>query len=284
MTSSPTGNSFELDSRVDVGFARHRQFPYLVHAVAAFAVAELYSIIVPNVSKILVVDDDPRICRAVTRFLAREGYAVLEANDGSEMRQRLAAEPVDLVILDLMLPGEDGLTLARELRSRSETAIIMLTAKTDTVDKVVGLELGADDYMTKPFDQRELLARVRTVLRRARQPSNAVANARTSTARFDGWKLDLVAHELLSPTGEPVHLTSNQFQLLASLVTRPNRVLIRGEILDSITGRDWTPMDRSIDVLVGKLRRKIEGDPRTPTLIKTIRGVGYKFTANVDFL
>ena len=255
-----------------------------MHAAAAFAVAELYSIIVPNVSKILVVDDDPRICRAVTRFLAREGYAVLEANDGSEMRQRLAAEPVDLVILDLMLPGEDGLTLARELRSRSETAIIMLTAKTDTVDKVVGLELGADDYMTKPFDQRELLARVRTVLRRARQPSNAVANARTSTARFDGWKLDLVAHELLSPTGEPVHLTSNQFQLLASLVTRPNRVLTRGEILDSITGRDWTPMDRSIDVLVGKLRRKIEGDPRTPTLIKTIRGVGYKFTANVDFL
>ena len=114
-----------------------------MHAAAAFAVAELYSIIVPNVSKILVVDDDPRICRAVTRFLAREGYAVLEANDGSEMRQRLAAEPVDLVILDLMLPGEDGLTLARELRSRSETAIIMLTAKTDTVDKVVGLELGA---------------------------------------------------------------------------------------------------------------------------------------------
>ena len=237
-----------------------------------------------KVPKILIVDDDSRVVRTVSRFLRREGYDVMEANDGSEMRQRLASDPVDLVILDLMMPGEDGLTLARELRSRSNAGIIMLTAKTDTVDKVVGLELGADDYVTKPFDQRELLARVHTVLRRAKQPATVVASPQTKVAHFDGWRLDLIAHDLCSPTGDAVHLTSNQFQLLASLVTRPNRVLTRGEILDVIAGRDWSPMDRSIDVLIGKLRRKIERDPRSPALIKTIRGVGYKFTATVDFV
>jgi DNA-binding response OmpR family regulator len=234
-------------------------------------------------TKILIVDDDERLRRVLSRYLTREGYSVREAADGDEMRSRLAAERADLVLLDLMLPDEDGLSLARELRSYSDVAIIMLTGKTDTIDKIVGLELGADDYITKPFDDRELLARVRTVLRRTSTPGDPVHGSSGSNARFAGWTLDFVAHELTSPEGGNVHLTSSQFQLLASLVSRPNRVLSREEILGLVSGRDWSPMDRSIDVLVGKLRKKIESDPKTPTLIKTIRGAGYKFTAHVDF-
>jgi len=234
-------------------------------------------------AKILIVDDDERLCRILSRYLVKEGYTVRVATNGDEMRSRLAGERPDLVILDLMLPDEDGLSLARELRAESDVAIVMLTGKTDTIDKIVGLELGADDYITKPFDERELLARVRTVLRRTSAKQAAASRAGSSNARFAGWTLDFVAHELTSPQGEHVHLTSSQFQLLVSLVSRPNRVLSREEILGLVSGRDWTPMDRSIDVLVGKLRKKIEPDPKSPTLIKTIRGVGYKFTAHVDF-
>ena len=235
----------------------------------------------PTGAKVLIVDDDERLCRLLSRYLTREGYSVREAANGDEMRARLAAEPVDLIRLDLILPDEDGLSLARELRSESDVAIIMLTGKTDTIDKIVGLELGADDYITKPFDERELLARMRTVLRRTAK--GVEHTGAESVAQFAGWNLDLVAHELTSPGGQHVHLTSSQFQLLASLVARPNRVMSREEILGLVSGRDWSPMDRSIDVLVGKLRKKIESDPKSPTLIKTIRGVGYKFTAHVDF-
>ncbi|MDX1433556.1 MAG: response regulator transcription factor [Gammaproteobacteria bacterium] len=234
-------------------------------------------------AKILIVDDDERLRRVLSRYLAREGYSVREAADGDEMRTRLAGDRPDLVILDLMLPDEDGLSLARELRAQSSIAIIMLTGKTDIIDRIVGLELGADDYVTKPFDERELLARVRTVLRRTSKGIGSEQPAAGSSAKFAGWRLDFVAHELTSPSGEPVHLTSSQFQLLASLVARPNRVMSREEILGLVSGRDWTPMDRSIDVLIGKLRKKIEPDPKSPTLIKTIRGIGYKFTAHVDF-
>lgn len=234
-------------------------------------------------ARILIVDDDERLRRVLSRYLAREGYSVREAADGDEMRSRLAGERPDLVILDLMLPDEDGLSLARELRAQSSIAIIMLTGKTDIIDRIVGLELGADDYITKPFDERELLARVRTVLRRTAKGIGNEQNAAGTSARFAGWQLDFVAHELTSPDGEQVHLTSSQFQLLASLVARPNRVMSREEILGLVSGRDWSPMDRSIDVLIGKLRKKIEPDPKSPTLIKTIRGIGYKFTAHVDF-
>ncbi|MCP5150377.1 MAG: response regulator transcription factor [Ectothiorhodospiraceae bacterium] len=232
---------------------------------------------------ILLVEDDERLRRTLARFLAREGYLVREAGSGTEMRSRLRAERADLVILDLLLPGEDGFTLARELRATTDLGIIILTGKGETVDKVVGLELGADDYVTKPYDERELLARVRTVLRRTRKDESASPSIRARIARFEGWCLDIEAYQLLSPGGLSVHLTSNEFQLLTALVTRPNRVLSRGEILDLVAGRDWTPMDRSIDVLVGKLRKKIEPDPRNPTLVRTVRGAGYKFTGRVDF-
>jgi DNA-binding response OmpR family regulator len=234
---------------------------------------------------ILIVEDDARLRRILTRFLIREGFQVREAGSASEMRRSLSVRPADLILLDLMLPGEDGLSIARNLRANSDVAIIMLTGKVNTVDKVVGLELGADDYVTKPFDERELLARIRTVLRRTAQRRGAQDEMLPPgrLAEFDGWCADLVAHELTAPSGEKVSVTGNEFQLLASLLLRRERPLSRQEILDLVFGREWTPQDRSIDVLIAKLRRKLGDDPRHPHLIKTIRGLGYKFTAEVHF-
>jgi DNA-binding response OmpR family regulator len=190
---------------------------------------------------------------------------------------------VDLVILDLMLPDDDGLDLAREVRSQSEVGIIILTGKVETIDKIVGLEVGADDYLTKPFDHRELLARVRTILRRVPKGKKRAQESSISSARFEGWTLDLVTQELTSSSGDLVHLTSNQFQLLVSLVTQAEQPLSRKEISKLMGGRNWLPLNRSVDVLIGKLRNKIEVDPKAPKLIKTVRGVGYKFAARVDF-
>lgn len=231
---------------------------------------------------ILVVDDDPRVCRLLSRQLRREGYAVHTAANGSEMRRLMRAEQPHLVILDLMLPDEDGFTLARQLRAQSDVGIVMLTGKTDTVDKVVGLEIGADDYITKPFEERELLARVRSVLRRVSDTTRD-RTQRGSIARFADWQLDLEAYELTSTSGEPVHLTAHEFQLLSALISHGHRVLSRDAILDLISGRDWTPEDRSVDVLVGKLRKKLEDDPHDPKLIKTVRGAGYMLTAKVSY-
>ncbi len=231
---------------------------------------------------ILVVDDDPRLCRLVSRQLTREGYSVRTASGGEEMRRLISEALPDLVILDLMLPGEDGFSLARELRAQSSVGIVMLTGKTDTVDKIVGLEVGADDYVTKPFDERELLARVRSVLRRVSDDARE-HTADANIACFEGWSLDLNAYELVSPDGDLVHLTSHEFQLLEALVRHGHRVLTRDAILELLSGRDWTPEDRSVDVLVGKLRRKLEADPHAPRLIKTVRGVGYLLTATVSF-
>ncbi len=235
-----------------------------------------------NPHSILVVDDDPRLCRLVSRQLSREGYRVRTGGSGEEMRRLLAEERPDLVILDLMLPDEDGFTLARELRAGSNIGIVMLTGKTDTVDKIVGLEIGADDYVTKPFDERELLARVRSVLRRISDDA-AQEHHSGSIARFAGWTMDLAAYELMSPAGEQIHLTSHEFQLLSALVTHGHRVLSRDTILELVAGRDWDPEDRSVDVLVGKLRKKLESDPHDPKLIKTVRGAGYILTAKVTF-
>ena len=194
-------------------------------------------------AKVLIVDDDERLCRVLSRYLTREGYSVREAANGDQMRAKLAEEPADLILLDLILPDEDGLSLARDLRAESDVAIVMLTGKTDTIDKIVGLELGADDYITKPFDERELLARMRTVLRRTAKGADPEHGGADSIAQFAGWNLDFVAHELTSPGGNHVHLTSSQFQLLASLVARPNRVMSREEILGLVsgaTGHPWT--------------------------------------------
>ncbi len=238
-----------------------------------------------SAASILIVDDDQRLRRLLSRFLLREGYQVCEAGNADEMRRTVTTRDVDLVVLDLMLPGVDGLTLAKELRSTSDVPIIMLTGKGSTVDKVVGLEVGADDYVTKPFDERELLARVRTVLRRSSHRIDVRDEASQGhVALFENWRVDLVAHEVNDPSGAAIEMTGNEFQLLASLIMRPNRPLSRQEILDLVFGRNWSPADRSIDVLVAKLRRKLADDPKHPRLIKSIRGVGYKFIAKVEFL
>jgi len=234
---------------------------------------------------VLVVDDDPRICRLLTRFLTAEGYTAESASNGQAMKQAMRARPFDLVILDLRLPGgEDGLSLAQQLRSQSNIPLIILTGLSDNVDKVVGLEVGADDYVTKPFDRRELLARIRSLLRRAAsRPDEATPrNNQGSVVRFAGWTLDLGSHDLVSARGKSVELTSYEYELLATLAQRPLRVLSRERILDLIAHRDWEPHDRSIDVLIGKLRRKLGDNPKSPGLIKTIRGVGYMFTAGIE--
>ena len=234
--------------------------------------------------RVLVVDDDPRVCRLLSRFLSAEGYAVELASNGRTMTHLMNAKTIDLVILDLRLPGgEDGLSLARQLRAESDIPLIMLTGRSDSVDKIVGLEIGADDYVTKPFDRRELLARIRSVLRRSsyKKEESATAGVANSVLHFSGWALDLSRHELVSPDGDQVELTSYEFQLLAALARQPAQVLSRDQILELIADRDWQPFDRSIDVLVGKLRRKLKDDPKNPNLVKTIRGVGYMFTPSL---
>ena len=236
-----------------------------------------------NSVHILVVDDDERICNLLNRYLSREGYKMDAVNSGAEMRSHMEKKTPDLVILDLILPDTDGLDLARELRNIPELGIIILTGKGDTVEKIIGLETGADDYIAKPFDNRELLARVRSVLRRSKsnQSSSQVEIKSGHIALFADWIFDLTAYELTSPSGEPVTLTSYEYKLLSALVLSNNRVLKRDHLMDLIAEREWNPDDRSIDVLVGKLRKKLETNPGDPTLIKTIRSTGYKFTAQV---
>ena len=233
-----------------------------------------------NPESILIVDDDPRILRLVSHYLKREGYSIQMVTSAREAREQLSFLPPDLIILDVGLPDEDGFTLAREIRAQTNIPIIMLTGRTDTVDKVVGLELGADDYITKPFEERELLARIRSVLRRCRVTAPAPAKV-GGIVRFASWELDLTRHELFTATGENVYLTNHEFRLLQAFVLHPNRVLSRDELMDQIAGRDWNPLDRSIDVLIAKLRKKIEPNPTQPTLIKAIRGEGYKLTTEV---
>ena len=236
-------------------------------------------------SKILIVDDDVRICRTLRSYLKREGYSVSIASDGEEMWQQFESVRPDLILLDVVLPGTDGVTLARELRKISDVGIIMLTGKNDPVDQIIGLEMGADDYVTKPFDERQLLARIRSLLRRRPEPSQGAANEATESNNkvlFEGFELDLFRHELLSPSGDQLDLTSHEFRLLEIFVRNPGGVLSRDQIMRRLYDRDWSQNDRSIDVLVGKLRKKIEEDPAQPRLILTIRSFGYKFAARVS--
>jgi DNA-binding response OmpR family regulator len=232
---------------------------------------------------ILVVDDDQRLCDLLRRYLSREGFRVNTVMSGEQMRRYIKQEMPDLVLLDLMLPDEDGLSLAQELRIHPELGIIILTGKTETVDKIVGLEVGADDYLSKPFQNRELLARIRSVLRRLRvtQNKSSLPESEISKVYFSDWTLDLGAYELTSPAGNKVHLTTNEFRLLSIFVRSSNRVLNRDRILDMLAEREWTPDDRSIDVLVGKLRKKLQQDENQDNFIKTVRGEGYIFTARV---
>ncbi|MDQ2695628.1 MAG: response regulator [Pseudomonadota bacterium] len=229
---------------------------------------------------ILVVDDEPDICQLVERFLVREGYRVHIAGDGDAMRRILARTKIDLILLDVRLPGEDGLTLAREVRQSTAVAIIMLTSKNDVIDRVAGLETGADDYVPKPFHPRELLARIRAVLRRT-QSSAPPARPAPSTIGFSGWRLNCETRELASPAGENVPLSPAEFDLLHVFLQHPNRVLSRDYLLDMTRGRAASPFDRAIDVHISHLRKKLEPDPKQPTLIRTIRNAGYLFTAAV---
>ena len=230
---------------------------------------------------LLVVDDDPDISALVVRYFTAQGFLVSAAPDGQRMRETLATESsVDLVLLDLGLPGEDGLDLTRYLRQQWRGPIIIVTGRGESVDRVVGLELGADDYVTKPFDLRELLARVRTVLRRAVERAPAPAEP-TATLLFAGFRLDLQTHGLLDRHGAPVDLTSGEYALLKLLAEHPNRVLSRDDLMGWLHGRDAGPYDRAIDVQIGRLRRKIEIDPARPEIIKSVRGAGYIFATQV---
>jgi DNA-binding response OmpR family regulator len=225
-------------------------------------------------AEIVVVDDEADLREAVAGYLSRQGLSVRAASGGAELRAMLAERPADAVILDIAMPGEDGLSIARALRSQGDIGIVMLTAAADVVDRVVRLEVGADDYIAKPFNPRELLARVRAVLRRARR--SAEPPGRDDEIRFGPFSLNLASHQL-SRDGEPVPLTSGEFDLLAVLAAHPNKVLHRDRILDLLTGAERSPFDRSIDVRVTRLRGKIEQDPSRPAYIRTIWGKGYMF-------
>lgn len=238
---------------------------------------------------VLVVDDEPRIRKMLRRYLVDEGFKVSEAADGAATRSVLERETVHLVLVDWMMPGEDGLSLARYIRQRSEIPIIMLTGKGDLIDRVVGLEAGADDYIVKPFELREVLARIRTVMRRAGAraapaapvPAPGAGRDVSEVLVFQGWRLDLVRRELNRPTGQPVPLTAAEFELLRVFASHPNRVLSRDQLMDLVKGREWAAYDRAIDSQIVRLRKKIELDPSDPALIKTIRGAGYVFATTV---
>ena len=233
-----------------------------------------------TVPHILVVDDDREIRDLLNRFLVKHGLRVSTARDGVEMSRILDGAAIDLVVLDLMLPGEDGLSLCRKLRSTTNLPVIMLTAMGEDTDRIVGLEMGADDYLPKPFNPRELLARIKAVLRRVQ--SLPAASPKGDTAKFDGWTLDLGSRRLTSPQGEEVELSTGEYDLLLAFATHPRRVLSRDQLLDLARGRTAAPFDRSVDIQVMRLRRKIEADPKEPRLIKTVRGGGYMFAAEVS--
>jgi len=234
---------------------------------------------------LLVVDDDREILALLSQFLGRHGFRVATARNGVEMDKQLKLARIDLVVLDLMLPGEDGLSLCRRLRAGGATPVIMLTAMGEETDRIVGLELGADDYLAKPFNPRELLARIKAVLRRSGGSSAASPPAATPARRileFAGWRFDLAQRCLQAPNGETLPLSAGEFELLAAFAQHPRRVLTRDYLLDLARGRSAMPFDRTIDVQVSRLRRKIEANPVEPTLIKTVRGGGYIFTPAVS--
>jgi two-component system OmpR family response regulator len=230
---------------------------------------------------ILIVDDDRQIRVMVARFLAENGMRVTQAGDGELMFKALEAGRFDVVVLDVMMPGDDGFTLCRKLRSTDTIPLILLTARNSETDRIVGLELGADDYVTKPFNPRELLARIRAILRRAGAHQPAAQRLASAIYRFAGWTLDTSRRALISPHGVLTDLTTGEFELLVAFVEHPQRVLNRDQLLDLARGRVSLAFDRSIDVQVSRLRRKIEVDPNIPALIKTVRNGGYFFTATV---
>jgi len=229
---------------------------------------------------ILVVDDNDLVCYTLKEYFEEEGFRVSTANNAAEARQSLDREKLDIILLDIRMPGEDGLSLTRDIRSHSNIPIILLTGKGEDIDKVVGLELGADDYVTKPFNDRELLARVRNILKRSHTSDDV--EYRGDLRFFEGWKLDLGKRKLTNPDNMDVTLTRGEFHLLSAFVNSHNRVLSRDYLLDAVSGREWAPTDRTIDVMVRQLRKKMEADPNDPKLFITAHGVGYSFAADVS--
>ncbi len=226
---------------------------------------------------ILVVDDDREIRAMLMRFLGDHGFRAAEACNGQDLDDAVKAHRPDLIVLDVMMPGEDGFSICRRLRDKSGIPIILLTARNGDTDRVVGLEIGADDYVAKPFNPRELVARIRAVLRRVSMPADASERPDQVVYRFGGWTLDIMRRSLSSPEGVRTDLTTGEFDLLTALVQNPQRALSRDQLLNLVHGRANYHFDRSIDVLVSRLRRKVEPDPQQPTFIKTIRNEGYFF-------
>lgn len=230
---------------------------------------------------ILVVDDHADIRDLLKRFLEQHGYRVSCARDGREMKKLLEHSTIQLIVLDLMLPGEDGLTLCRELRVHSAIPIVMLTAMGEDMDRIVGLEMGADDYLAKPFNPRELLARIKAVLRRSQPQDEPPAETGVAHYYFAHWQLDVLRRELVDSTGIAISLSTAEFDLLKVFLERPQRVLSRDQLLDLARGREAQAFDRAIDTQVSRLRRKLEKDAKNPELIKTVWGGGYLFAAEV---
>ena len=236
-------------------------------------------------SHVLMVDDDPDVCGVVSEYLSQNDFRVTAVRDGRQMLEILGREAIDLLLLDLRLPGEDGMQLARTVREKSKVPIVMLTGRMEEADRVMGLELCADDYVTKPFSPRELLARIRAVLRRTQMEVATPGRDETLRAyRFEGWELNVRLHRLLSPQGKRVDISRGEFSLLRALLSSPQRILTRDQLLELSRLHSTEVYDRSIDVQILRLRRKIEADPAHPALIRTERGVGYFFDAPVKVI
>jgi len=235
-----------------------------------------------TLSHILVVDDDRDIRGLLAEYLDANGFKTLTATNGNEMRKTLEESRVDLIVLDLTLPGEDGLTLCRDLRSRSTVPVIMLTARGEPLDRILGLEMGADDYLAKPFEPRELFARIRSVLRRTQALPPNMALPQAKALHFSGWTLDLTARHLLNPDGIVVALSGAEFRMLKVFLEHPNRVLNRDQLLELTQGREADPFDRAVDLQISRLRQKLGDDARTPTIIKTVRNEGYVLATTVN--
>jgi two-component system phosphate regulon response regulator OmpR len=234
-----------------------------------------------HAAHILVVDDDPRIRQMLTRYFEGEGYRVTTAGDGVEMNVAMRQDGFDAVLLDLSLPGgRDGLDLARDIRASSDIPIMMLTGRDDVVDRIIGIEIGADDYIAKPFHLREVHARLKSILRR-RQPAGAKPQQEDEITRFEGWSLNASRRQLLDPDGREVELTTGEFDMLAAFLNHAGRVLTRDFLMDLTRGRQLEAFDRTIDAQIVRLRRKIEVDAKHPRLIKAVRGVGYIFTGRI---
>ncbi len=233
--------------------------------------------------RVLIVDDDPLIRDLLQAYLSQEGYDVHCADTAEMAEALLASQEVDLVMLDIRLPGKDGLTLTRELRVRSEVGIILITGRNDEIDRIVGLECGADDYVIKPLNPRELVSRAKNLIRRVRHAQNPQAPTATvkPVKQFAAWALDTDRRRLIDPDGSETLLTHGEYQLLSVFLRNSGHTLSRDQLMDQIRNREWVPNDRSIDVLVGRLRRKLHDDPAEPQLIITIHGAGYLFTASV---